>query len=57
MNEYLIVFLIALLFFNLPKIFGYTIKSLGLKEINLIFAEGKEKNQKLFPLQKSNNKS
>lgn len=39
MNEYLIVFVAALLFFNLPKIFGYLIKGLGLRKIELTFSE------------------
>jgi len=50
MNEYLLVFFAALLFFNLPKIFGYLIKGLGLKKIELTFAESEVKE---IPLLKS----
>jgi hypothetical protein len=37
MNEYIIIFVVALLFLNLPKILGYIIKGIGIKEVKFIF--------------------
>lgn len=54
MNEYLIVFFVALLFFNLPKFFGYVIRGLGLKEIKLTFAENKGKDSNTISFLESN---